>query len=153
MIAGKAYLIYAELLTNVSGKPWVPYMIIIGWTLLAQLLALMSLNKIEFPQMSQSVPEINERKLSNNHLYDVESYASSFDDYMEGSIESGRYKSLELPKLASSSTKVMPEDENESVESWMEECRVEIESGHLTIPVTPITLTFLDLSFIRYLSN
>jgi len=41
MASGKAYLIYAELVTSVSGKPYVPYMILIGWTLFALLMALM----------------------------------------------------------------------------------------------------------------
>ena len=46
MATGKAYLIYAELLTGVSGKPWVPYIILIGWTLLTLLMALIFLNKV-----------------------------------------------------------------------------------------------------------
>ncbi|PUZ67481.1 hypothetical protein GQ55_3G438700 [Panicum hallii var. hallii] len=149
MASGKAYLIYAELVTSVSGKPYVPYMILTGWTLLALLMALMFLNKIEFSQISQSVPQINERKFSKNYLYDVEVYSSSLHGYIEDPIESGRYKSLEPPKLASSSKIVISEGENGSVESWREEFRVEVESEHLTIPVTPITLTFLDLSFAR----
>jgi len=149
MSSGKAYLIYAELVTSVSGKPYVPYMILIGWTLFALLMALMFLNNIEFSQISQSVPQINERKFSKNYLHDVEVYSSSLHGYMEDSTESGRYKSLEPPKLASSSKIVPSEGENDSVESWREEFRVEVESEHLTIPVTPITLTFLDLSFAR----
>ncbi|CAN6343362.1 unnamed protein product [Urochloa humidicola] len=149
MTSGKAYLIYAELFTSVSGKPYVPYMILIGWTLLALLLALMFLNKIEFSQISQSVPQINERKFSKNYLYDVEVYSSSLDGYMEDSIESGRYKSLETPKFASSFRTVISEGENGSVGSWREEFRIEVKSEHLTIPVTRITLTFLDLSFVR----
>ncbi|KAL6623571.1 hypothetical protein ACP70R_033450 [Stipagrostis hirtigluma subsp. patula] len=149
MASGKAYLIYAELLTSVSGKPWVPYIILIGWTLLTMLMTLMFLNKIEFSQTSQSVPQTNERKLSKNYLYDVASYSSSFDGCMEGSMESGRYKSLDRPKLAPSSMNRMSGEENGSVGSWMEELRVEIDSEHLTIPVTPINLTFLNLSFVR----
>ncbi|KAF8776612.1 hypothetical protein HU200_003335 [Digitaria exilis] len=149
MASGKAYLIYAELFTSLSGKSYVPYMILIGWTLLALLMALMFLNKIKFSQVSQSVPQINERKFSKNYLYDVEVYSSSLDGYMENSIDSGRYKSLEPPKLESSSTVVISESENDSVGSWTEEFRVEVEPEHLTIPVTPITLTFLDLSFVR----
>lgn len=149
MATGKAYLIYAELLTGVSGKPWVPYTILIGWTLLALLMALIFLNKIEFSQISQSLPQINQRKLSKNYLYDVEVYSSSIDSYMETSTESGRYKSLEPPKSASSSTIVISDDENASVRSWREEFRVKFDSEQLTIPVTPITLSFLDLSFVR----
>ncbi|RCV18807.1 hypothetical protein SETIT_3G332900v2 [Setaria italica] len=149
MTSGEAYLIYAELFTSVSGKPYVPYIILIGWTLLALLMALVFLNKIDFSQISQSVPQINERKFSKNYLYDVEVYSRSLDGYMEDSTESGRYKSQEPPKLASSSTIVISEGENGSVGSWREEFRVEVESEHLTIPVTPITLTFLDLSFFR----
>ncbi|CAL4898614.1 unnamed protein product [Urochloa decumbens] len=149
MTSGKAYLIYAELFTSVSGKPYVPYMILIGWTLLALLMALVFLNKLEFSQISQSVPQINERGFSKNYLYDVEVYSSSLDGYMEDSIESGRYKSLETPKLASSFRTVISEGENGSVGSWREEFRIQVKSEHLTIPVTPITLTFLDLSFVR----
>ncbi|XP_072148351.1 pleiotropic drug resistance protein TUR2-like [Setaria viridis] len=149
MTSGEAYLIYAELFTSVSGKPYVPYIILIGWTLLALLMALVFLNKIDFSQISQSVPQINERKFSKNYLYDVEVYSRSLDGYMEDSTESGRYKSQEPPKLATSSTIVISEGENGSVGSWREEFRVEVESEHLTIPVKPITLTFLDLSFFR----
>ncbi|KAJ1265885.1 hypothetical protein BS78_08G107700 [Paspalum vaginatum] len=149
MASGKAYLIYAELLTSVSGKPWVPNIILIGWTLLSLLMALMFLNKIEFSQISQSVPQISERKFSKNYLYDLEVYSGSIDDSIEASIESGRYKSLELPKLASSSTIVTSEDENRSVGS-REEFRFKTNSEHLIIPVTQMILTFLDLSFVRY---
>lgn len=148
MSSGKAYLIYAELFTSVSGKPYVPYIVLIGWTLLALLMALIFLNK-KFSQVSQSAPQINKRKFSKNYLYDVEVYSSSLDGYMEDSIESGRYKFQESPKLASTSTIVISKGENGSVGSWREEFRVEVESEHLTIPVTPITLTFLDLSFVR----
>lgn len=149
MATGKAYLIYAELLTGVSGKPWVPYIILIGWTLLALLMALIFLNKIEFSQISQSVPQINQRKLSKNYLYDREVYASSIDSIMEASIESGRYKSLEPQKSTSSSTIVISDDENASVGSWREEFRVKIDSEQLTMPITLMTLSFLDLSFVR----
>jgi len=95
------------------------------------------------------VPQIKKRKLSKNYLYDVEIYSSSTDSYMEASIESGRYKFLESPKLASSSTTVISEDENASVRSWREEFRVKIDSEQLTIPVTLMTLSFLELSFVR----
>ncbi|KAL6847372.1 hypothetical protein ACP4OV_023225 [Aristida adscensionis] len=160
MPSGKAYLIYAELLMSVTGKPWIPYIILIGWTILALLMTLTSLNKIEFSQINQSVPQINERKLSffsrpyesnlsKNYLYDVDSYSNSLDGCMEGSMESGRYKSLDLPKFEPRSTKGMSEEENGIIGSWMEEYRGEIESEQLTIPVTPITLTFLDISFVR----
>ncbi|CAD6267446.1 unnamed protein product [Miscanthus lutarioriparius] len=60
----------------------------------------------------------------------------------------GRYKFLESPKLASSSTTVISEDENASVRSWREEFRVKIDSEQLTIPVTLMTLSFLELSFV-----
>lgn len=149
MATGKAYLIYAELLTDVSGKPWVPYIILISWTLLTLLMALIFLNKIEFLQISQSVPQINKSKVSKNYLYDVEVYSSSIGSYMESSIKSGRYKFMDPPKLSSSSTIVISEDENASVRSWREEFRVKIDSEQLTIPVTLMTLSFLDLSFVR----
>uniref|UniRef100_J3NE90 ABC transporter domain-containing protein n=1 Tax=Oryza brachyantha TaxID=4533 RepID=J3NE90_ORYBR len=147
MVVGKAYLIYAELLTNVSKYHLVPYAIIIGWILFVQLLALMSLNKIEFSEMSHYVPSINKRKLSKNYLYDLETYESSCDDYLEGSIESGRYEFLGLPKLASKTAKIMSEDGSDG--SWMEESGVETQPAHLSIPVMPVTLTFMDLSFSR----
>ncbi|TVU49709.1 hypothetical protein EJB05_01035, partial [Eragrostis curvula] len=149
MASGKAFMLYAQLVTSVSGKHWVSYMILIVWTLFAQFMAFLSLNKIFFSQMSQSVPQINERKFSKNILYDVESYSSSLDGGMEGSFGSGRYKSLEIPNLESRSTKRMYEDDSGSVHSWMEEYVGETESEQLTIPVMPITLTFLDISFFR----
>ncbi|CAN6348072.1 unnamed protein product [Urochloa humidicola] len=138
-----------EVANALAGKPYVPYMILIGWTLLALLMALMFLNKLEFSQITQSVPQINERKFSKNYLYDVEVYSNSLDGYIEDSIESGRYKFLETPKLASSFRTVISEGDNGSVGSWREEFRIEVKSEHLTIPVTRITLTFLDLSFVR----
>ncbi|TVU32503.1 hypothetical protein EJB05_24234, partial [Eragrostis curvula] len=147
MASGKAYMLYAQLLTSVLGKPWVSYMILIGWTLFAQFMAFVSLHKIVFSQMSQSVPQMNERKFSKNILYHLESHSSSLDGGVEGSFGSGRYKPLEIPNLESRSTKGIYDDDSGSVRSWMEEYIAETESEQLTIPVTPITLTFLDISF------
>lgn len=70
------------------------------------------------------------RSVNGIDVHDVEVYSSSLHGYMEDSTESGRYKSLEPPKLASSSKIVPSEGENGSVESWREEFRVEVESEH-----------------------
>ncbi|TVU32545.1 hypothetical protein EJB05_24276, partial [Eragrostis curvula] len=58
-------------------------------------------------------------------------------------------ESLEIPNLESRSTKGMYDNDSGSVRSWMEEYIAETESEQLTILVTPITLTFLDISFFR----
>ncbi|CAI0551897.1 unnamed protein product [Linum tenue] len=57
MTVGKAYLKFYEL-SGDTGRPWLPYTILLGWIAMVNFFALLGLKKIEFRGISQSLPHL-----------------------------------------------------------------------------------------------
>ncbi|XP_059654383.1 ABC transporter G family member 39-like [Cornus florida] len=146
MTVGKAYLIFYELSED-GKRRWLPFVIILGWTVAANLLALLALKKIEFTATSQSLPHLKKCPVISN-----------FKEDMESGFESDRSPNGHSNDYSSASTYSRPQsllsaygkmNHNEGVEKWIEEFRIDFERNQLGIPVEPVTLLFKDLSFTR----
>ncbi|KAL3725770.1 hypothetical protein ACJRO7_030751 [Eucalyptus globulus] len=119
MTVGKAYLKYYQLSEDAE-NPWLPYVVLIGWTFIANFLGLLGLKKIEFAETGQSLPSIRSSPTISNYKEDMEREFQLLDSY------------------------------NEKNNKWIEQFRVDMEKNGLGISVEPITLLFEDLSFMRY---
>ncbi|XP_057493189.1 ABC transporter G family member 31-like [Actinidia eriantha] len=136
MTVGKAYLFFFELSENTQ-RPWLPYAILLGWTIVANLLALLGLKKIEFTGTSQSLPHLKRTLAWRNFRGDAESEFRSMSSNDE------HYNTPLYGRAPSARSKM----DNGGVEKWIEEFRVDLERNGLGIPVEPVTLLFEDLSF------
>ncbi|KAK2977191.1 hypothetical protein RJ640_008816 [Escallonia rubra] len=143
---GKAYLSFYELYDDAK-RPWLPYAILLGWTLVANLLALMSMKKIEFRGTNQSLPQLKKTPVVSNFTEDAESEFQSVSSHKEHTDDksASRYTWPEKPVPAHGNLK-----DNGGVEKWIEEFRVDLERTGLGIPVEPMILLFEDLSFTRF---
>ncbi len=83
MTVGKGYLVFSHLSKDASGKSYVPYAVLVGWTLVANLLSLLALKTVESSQTSQSLSHAKERKSQSCNLHENETCESSFDEYIE----------------------------------------------------------------------
>ncbi|CAK9181175.1 unnamed protein product [Ilex paraguariensis] len=147
MTVGKAYLVYFEISEDTK-RPWLPYAILLGWTVAANLLALLGLKKLEFTGTNQSLPHLKKAtpaisKFKEDTESEFQSIGSSnghYDDY-SSSID------FRPPNSALAHGKMK---DNGGVRKWIEEFRVDLERNGLGIPVEPATLLFEDLSFTRF---
>ncbi|GMP39864.1 hypothetical protein CsSME_00010542 [Camellia sinensis var. sinensis] len=145
MTVGKAYLTFYELYEDTK-RPWLPYAILLGWTVIGNLLALLGLKKIEFTGTSQSLPHLRKTPVLSNFKEDTESEFQSMNSYNEHSKD---YNTSQYSSARSSPSAHGKMKEN-GVEKWIEEFRIDLERNGLGIPVEPVTLIFEDLSFTRY---
>ncbi|XP_077240342.1 pleiotropic drug resistance protein 1-like [Tasmannia lanceolata] len=146
MTVGKAYLAYNEL-DEESGKAWFPYVILLAWTALANLLALVALKKIEFTGTSQSLPQLKKKPVMRNGKEDTENSLWSLSSYdgLEENSGISRYTRPQTPLSVS-----RDQEDDGRVGNWIKEFRVDMEWNRVGIPVEPVTLLFLNLSFARY---
>ncbi|KAA8545286.1 hypothetical protein F0562_020070 [Nyssa sinensis] len=146
MTVGKAYLVFYEL-SGDAKRPWLPYAILFGWTVIANLLALLGLKKIEFTVTSQSLPHLKKTPGISNFKEDTESEFQSVSSYSTHSDRYSASRSTRPQRSLSANDKM---NNNGGVEKWIEEFRIDLERNGLGIPVEPVTLLFEDLSFTRY---
>ncbi|XP_058077607.1 ABC transporter G family member 43-like [Magnolia sinica] len=146
MTVGKAYLAFNEL-SDDSGKPWLPYVILLGWTAITILSALVALKKIEFTGTSSSLPQLKKTPVISNYREDTENGWCSSDGYDEFPDKSSISKHAR-PRTPMSGPSVV--EDVGGVGNWIEEFRLDMEWGRLGLPVVPVTLLFLDISFTRY---
>ncbi|KAK3016996.1 hypothetical protein RJ639_006562 [Escallonia herrerae] len=142
----KAYLSFYELYDDAK-RPWLAYAILLGWTLVTNLLALMSMKKLEFRGTNQSLPQLKKTPAVSNFTEDTESEFQSVSSHKEHTDDkrASRYTWPEKPVPAHENLK-----DNGGVEKWIEEFRVDLERSGLGIPVEPVILLFEDLSFTRF---
>ncbi|OMP09385.1 hypothetical protein COLO4_05497 [Corchorus olitorius] len=146
MTVGKAYLNFYELSAH-SKKTYLSYLIILGWIILTNFLALLALRKIEFTEISQSLPYI--RKTTTIHSYksdDAQSEFQSQDSKSEQLNYSGTSAYCGQQNSLSEQGEI---EENGSFDKWIEEFHTDFERNGLGIPVEHVTLLFEDLSFTR----
>lgn len=147
MTVGKAYLTFNELSKD-SGKPWLPYVILLGWTAVTMLSALVALKTIEFTGASSSLPHQKKTPTISKYQEDSESGLSSLDSYDEVSdnLSVSRHARTGAPMFSPSEV----EDREGRIENCIEEFRIDMEWDRLGIPVVPVTLEFMNFSFTRY---
>lgn len=143
MTVGKAYLTYFQLSEDAE-KPWLPYVVLIGWTFVANFLGLLGQKHIEFTGTSQSLPSIRSSPTISNYEEDMESEFQSPESRNE---QTNSFKASRL----SGQQRFGKISDNGGVEKWIEEFRVDMERNGLGIPIEPIILLFEDLSFMRYM--
>ncbi|XAR52732.1 Sulfate-transporting ATPase [Bertholletia excelsa] len=146
MTVGKAYLIFYELYED-GKRPWSPYAILVGATVIANLLALLGLKKIEFTGTSQSLPHLKKASALSNLKGDAGSELQSASSYDKNSKGFNIYLNA---RAYNSQPTHGEEEDNSGVEKWIEEVRVDLERTGLGIPVEPVSLLFEDMSFTRY---
>ncbi|KAL6324023.1 hypothetical protein AAG906_006294 [Vitis piasezkii] len=146
MTVGKAYLNFYELTEN-SKRPWLPYAILLGWTVIANLLALLGLKKIEFTEMSQSLPHLKRTPVIGNFVEDTDTEFQSFNTY---SGQSSDYATSRYSRPKNSWSGHGKMNNSSGDEKWIEEFHVDLERKGLGIPVEPVTLLFENLSFTGY---
>ncbi|XP_062143754.1 pleiotropic drug resistance protein TUR2-like [Alnus glutinosa] len=146
MTVGKAYLVFYELSQDAKIS-WLPYAIILGWTVIVNLLILLGLKKLEFMGMSQSLPHLKKTSIIRNYKEDKDSEFQSYNSNNEHSNNFGASPHLEKPYLSSYNDRIK---DNGGVEKWIDEFRIDLERHGLDIPLKQVTLLFEDLSFTRY---
>ncbi|XP_021692482.2 ABC transporter G family member 37 [Hevea brasiliensis] len=146
MTVGKAYLKFYEL-SEYARRPWLPYVIILGWTVIANFLALLGLKNIEFAEMSQSLPYLRKTPMISNYREDAENESRSYNSYSEnlGHSDASRFSSSKNSWMDYGKMK-----QNGGMERWVEEFHVDLERNGLDIPLQPVTLLFENVSFTRY---
>jgi hypothetical protein len=145
MTVGKAYLAFHELSED-SKRPWLPYVILLGWIAFANILTLLGLKNIEFVETSQSLPYVRKSTTVYNYEEDADSESQSNYSFSQNS---EKYDASTYPSPQNSGTIYRKMKNNGTVDAWMEEFRVDIERNGLGIPVEPVTLLFEGLSFTR----
>jgi hypothetical protein len=145
MTVGKAYLAFHELSED-SKRPWLPYVILLGWIAFANILTLLGLKNIEFVETSQSLPYVRKSTTVYNYEEDADSESQSNYSFSQNS---EKYDASTYPSRQNSGTICRKMKNNGTVDAWMEEFRVDIERNGLGIPVEPVTLLFEGLSFTR----
>ncbi|KAI3439344.1 uncharacterized protein J3R85_004754 [Psidium guajava] len=141
MTVGKAYLAFYQLSEDAE-KPWLPYVILIGWTFVANFLGLLGLKRIEFTGTSQSLPSIISSPPISNFKEEMDSGFQSLESH------NGQTDSFKASGYSGQQGYGKIRDNN-GVENWIEDFRVDMEKNGPGIPVEPITLLFEDLSFMR----
>jgi hypothetical protein len=132
------YEIYEDAL-----RPWLPYAILIGWTVLMNVLALLGLKKLEFKGVNQSLPNLRKSPVISNFREDSESESSSVSSHNKHTED---FSSSIDTRLDISSATMR---DNGSVESWVEDFQNDFQRSNLGLPVAPVSLVFEDLSFTR----
>lgn len=91
MTVGNAYLNFYELYEDAE-RPWLPFAILLGWIVLANLLTLLGLKKIDFTGMSPGLPHLKNSPVLSNYKKDRESefqpnssHKEQSDDYSSSS--------------------------------------------------------------------
>ncbi|KAK7843900.1 abc transporter g family member 14 [Quercus suber] len=130
MTVGKAYMVFYEL-SQYAKIPWLPYVILLGWIGIANLLTVLGLKKIEFVGMSQSLPRLKKTPIIRKYEEDREKEFQSYNSNSQHLISQQGMK------------------DNGRVEKWIEEFRIDLERHGLGILVKQATLLFEDLSFTR----
>ncbi|KAF9594335.1 hypothetical protein IFM89_030464 [Coptis chinensis] len=143
MTVGEAYLVFNQLSID-SKLTWLPHVVILGWTVIANLLALLGLKKIEFTGTSPSLPQEKKTTVLSNYKKLNGSIFHSCNSYRKQSV--GSSVSKHTMEQGSLSNDAQMEDGSD-VNNWSEEFRVNLEKSELAIPVKPVALWFLDLSF------
>lgn len=146
MTVGKAYLVFYELSEDAK-IPWLPYAILLGWTVIANLLTLLGLKKIEFMGMSQSLPHLKKTPIIRNYKEDRDNKFHSYNSNNEHSDNYGVSPHPEKQNLSSNNDRMK---DNGGVEKWIEEFRVDLNRHSLDVPLKQVTLPFEDLSFTRF---
>ena len=132
MTVGNAYMVFYELSQDAK-IPWLPYVILLGWIGIANLLTVLGLKKIEFTGTSQSLPQLKKTHIIKKYEEDRETKFQSYNS-----------NSKHLISLHEGMK------DNGGVEKWIEEFQVDLERQGLGIPVKQVTLLFEDLSFTRF---
>lgn len=141
MTVGKAYLTFFELSEDAE-SPWLPYVILAAWILLANSLALLGLKTIQFAGVSQSLPSSTASPVISKYREDTESEYNSLQSL------SSHARHLRSASYSGRQCYGMTKDTG-GVERWIQEFRVELEKSELGIPVKPFSIVFEDLSFTR----
>ncbi|KAL4636483.1 hypothetical protein ACB092_03G012100 [Castanea dentata] len=99
----KAYMVFYELSQDAK-IPWLPYVILLGWIGIANLLIVLRLKKIEFMGMSQSLPRLKKtpiiRKYEEDREKEFQSYNSNSQHLIsqqEGMKDNGGRHGLGIP--------------------------------------------------------
>ncbi|KAI4374049.1 hypothetical protein MLD38_012093 [Melastoma candidum] len=142
MTVGKAYVTFFELSKDTE-RPWMPYVIISAWILLANSLALLGLKMIQFAGVNQSLPSSTASPIISKYREDTESEYNSFQSL------SDHARHLRITPYTGQRSCGMIKDTS-GVERWIQEFRVELEKNELGIPVKPLSIVFEDLSFRRH---
>lgn len=147
MTVGKAYLTFNELSED-TVKPWLPFVILLGWTSVTMFSALLAMKKIEFTGASSSLPQQKKAPAISKYQEDSESGLYSLNSYDELSDNSSvlRHRRTGSPMMSP----IEVEDRECGIGSWIEEFRIDMERDRLGIPVVPVTLEFLNISFTGY---
>ncbi|KAM3704515.1 hypothetical protein ACJW31_03G010600 [Castanea mollissima] len=103
MTVRKAYMVFYELSQDAK-IPWLPYVILLGWIGIANLLTVLRLKKIEFMGMSQSLPRLKKtpiiRKYEEDREKEFQSYNSNSQHLIsqqEGMKDNGGRHGLGIP--------------------------------------------------------
>lgn len=156
MTVGKAYLAFYEL-SEYAERTWLPYVILLGWTFIANFLALLGLKNIEFAGTSQSLPYLKRYPIISKYRDHSGSESPIISNYRDNSDRGSQsYNSFSFNSSASkysgpqnSGTGYGNTKENGRVERWIKEFRINLDANGLGIPVEPVTLLFEGLSFTR----
>jgi hypothetical protein len=92
--------------------------IILGWTVIVNLLTLLGLKKIEFMGMSQSLPHLKKTSIIRNYKEDKDSEFQLYNSNNEHSDNFGASPHLEKPYLSSYNDRIK---DNGGVEKWIDE--------------------------------
>lgn len=143
---GEAYLKFYEFPEDTK-KPWLPYIIILGWTVITNLLTLMGLKHIEFTGMSQSLPHLRKNPKFSDYRENTETESRSYNSVIENYNSS---EALKYPRPQNSSRIQGKTEENDGIKIWIEKFQSDLEHNTLGLPVKPVILLFEKLSFTRY---
>ena len=78
MTVGNAYLVFYELSQDAK-IPWLPYVILLGWIGIANLLTVLGLKNIEFMGTSQSLPNLKKTHIIKKYEEDRETEFQSYN--------------------------------------------------------------------------
>ncbi|KAG8648329.1 hypothetical protein MANES_09G179900v8 [Manihot esculenta] len=146
LTVGQAYLKFYELSED-ARRPWLPYVVILGWTLVTNFLALLGLKNIEFSGTSQSLPYLRKTPMISKYREDAENESLSYNNYSEnlGNSDTSRFSMPQTSWMGYGKMK-----QNCGIERWVEEFHVDLERNGLDLPLEPATLLFENVSFTRY---
>lgn len=126
-------------LSEVAKRPWLSYAILLGWTVLANFLALVGLRNIEFTGASQSLPHL--RKTPIIHSSKDYSHSKFQSSCSSGSYNSEDFSGYSVPQKLYSGYNHM----NEGIKEFY----IDVEMNGKGIPVEPVTFVFEGLTFSR----
>lgn len=116
-------------LSEVAKRPWLPYSILLGWTVLANFLALLGLRNIEFTGASQSLPHL--RKTPIIHSSKDYSHSKFQSSCSSGSYNSEDFSGYSVPQKLYSGYNHM----NEGIKEFY----IDVDMNGKGIPVEPVT--------------